>query len=71
MSLVTFRRQLQESSFKENDKKWFPGWLQRYADGKTPENGLLPVTESLVVEFSKSLLKSGTPEGSMGTHLYT
>ena len=61
MSLITFRRRLQESAYGENDKTWFPRWLARYSDGKTPDNGLLPVTEPFVVEFSKSLLNSGTP----------
>jgi hypothetical protein len=61
MSLNTFRRRLQESSYGENDKKWFPRWMARYAEGKTPAKGFLPVTESLVVEFSRALLKSGTP----------
>ncbi len=61
MSLAIFRQRMHEASYGENDKKWFPKWLARYADGKTQDNGLLPVTEPLVVEFSKSLLKSGTP----------
>jgi len=52
---------MHEASYGENDKKWFPKWLARYADGKTQDNGLLPVTAPLVVEFSKSLLKSETP----------
>ena len=61
MSLINFRRQLQESAYGDNDKTWFPRWLARYSEAKTPDNGLLPVTEPLVVEFSKSLLKFGTP----------
>jgi len=61
MSLIIFRRRLQESSYGDNDKTWFPRWLARYAEAKTPDNGFFPLTEPLVVEFSKSLLKSGTP----------
>jgi len=61
MSLAIFRQRMHEASYGENDKKWFPKWLARYADGKTQDNGLLPVTAPLVVEFSRSLLNSGTP----------
>ena len=61
MSLAIFRQRLHEAAYGENDKKWFPKWLARYADGKTLNDGLLPVTEVLVVAFSKSLLNSGTP----------
>ena len=61
MSLAKFRQRLHEASYGENDKKWFPKWLARYADGKTLNDGVLPITEALVVAFSKSLLNSGTP----------
>ena len=61
MSLITFRRRLHESTYGENDRKWFPRWLARYVEGKTQTNKVLPVTKPLIVEFSKSLLKSGTP----------
>ena len=61
MSLAIFRQRLHVASYGENDKKWFPKWLARYADGKTLNEGVLPVTEVLVIAFSKSLLNSGTP----------
>lgn len=60
-SLARFRQRLQETSHGENDKKWFPKWLARYAGGKILNEGLLPVTEPLVKEFSRSLLQSTTP----------
>ena len=61
MSLAIFRQRLQETSYGENYKKWFPKWLARYAAGKAPGGELLLVTEPLVKDFSRSLLKSGTP----------
>lgn len=61
MSLVRFQQRLQEASYGENDKKWFPRWLARYAEGKSTDAEMLPLTKALVVEFSRSLLKSSTP----------
>jgi len=49
------------AQYGEKDQVWFPKWLARYAAGKALTAGLLPVTEALVIEFSRSLLKSGTP----------
>ncbi len=61
MSLAAFRSKLHLAHYGENDQVWFPKWLARYAAGKPLTTGLLPVTESLVIEFSRSLMKSGTP----------
>ena len=61
MSLAAFRSKLHVAQYGEKDQVWFPKWLARYAAGKPLTAGLLPVTESLVIEFSRSLLKSGTP----------
>ena len=61
MSLAAFRSKLHLAHYGEKDQVWFPKWLARYATGKPLTAGLLPVTESLVIEFSRSLMKSGTP----------
>ena len=61
MSLAAFRSKLHLAQYGEKDQVWFPKWLARYAAGKPLTAGLLPVTESLVIEFSRSLMKSGTP----------
>jgi hypothetical protein len=61
MSLDEFRKKMHDAQFGKNDQVWFPKWLARYAAGKVLTKGVLPVTESLVIEFSKSLLKSGVP----------
>jgi hypothetical protein len=36
-------------------------WIRRYAESVTAENGLLPVTDQLIIDFCRSLLNSGTP----------
>jgi len=61
MSLALLRKKMHDAQYGKNDQAWFPKWLARYAAGKCQKNGLLPVTRELVIEFSKSLLKSGTP----------
>jgi len=61
MSLSEFKRRLSDAAYGKNDKVWFPRWLGRYAAGKELSRGKLPVTEELVIEFSRSLLQSGTP----------
>ena len=61
MSLAAFRSKLHLAHYGEKDQVWFPKWLARYATGKPLTAGVLPVTESLVIEFSRSLMKSGTP----------
>lgn len=61
MSLTVFKQRLRDATYGKNDQKWFPKWLARYAAGKTLTNGMLPVSEELVIQFSRSLLKSGTP----------
>ena len=61
MSLAAFRSQLHLAHYGEKDQVWFPKWLARYAAGKPLTVGLLPVTGSLVMEFSRSLMQSGTP----------
>ncbi len=61
MSLAAFRDCIHQASLGENDRKWFPKWLARDAQGKTLANGQLLVTQTLVIDSSKSLLNSGVP----------
>jgi hypothetical protein len=61
MSVSMFRERMHHATLGENDRIWFPRWVARYAEGKALTNGLLPVTQTLVIEFSRSLLNSGTP----------
>ncbi len=61
MSLSQFRALISSASIGKNDQEWFPKWLARYAVGKELQNGRFPVTIPLVIEFSRSLLHSGTP----------
>lgn len=61
MSLLLFKQALHDARYSRNDKEWFPKWLKRYAAGKQTTGRLLPVTEDSVIQFSKSLLQSGTP----------
>ena len=62
MSVKQFRALLNDGKFGENDRKWFPRWIRRYASSVRVPNGEdLPVTEKDVIKFSQSLLQSGTP----------
>jgi hypothetical protein len=61
MSVSHFRKEIQNAEIGKNDLTWFPRWIARYAAGKTLTNGKLPLSEKLVVNFSRSLLESGIP----------
>jgi hypothetical protein len=61
MSVGEFQRRLPGAKYAQNDLKYFPLWVRRYAEEVTPENGRLPVSVESVKEFSRSLLKSGAP----------
>jgi hypothetical protein len=48
--------------FGDNDKRWFPAWLRRYAEFvNAGEDDRLPLTRELAVEFSKGLRDGRTP----------
>ncbi|GEM_PF-1124968 len=61
MSVGEFPRRLHGAKYAQNDLKYFPLWVRRYAASVTSENGQLPVSVELVKEFSGSLLQSGVP----------
>jgi hypothetical protein len=61
MSVANYERLLHEAKLGENDRKWFPRWIRRYASSVTPVQGKLPVSSEEVIGFLQSLLKSKTP----------
>ena len=62
MSAEKFCALLHEAKFGKNDTTWFPRWIRRYASSvKALEGRDLPVSEADVLQFSRSLLNSGTP----------
>ena len=59
MGVREFTRSVKTGEFGENDRKWFPAWLRRYAEFvKAGEDDRLPLTRTResAVEFSKSLV---------------
>jgi len=61
MSLTRFKQLVATSSFKDNDKEWFPRWIERYAEKLRLQNGQLPVSTELVIRFSRELRDRGAP----------
>ena len=64
MSVLDFKKELVGSSHKDADKEWFPKWLLRYAatlKSKPSCDPNLPVTQDLVITFSRELLENGIP----------
>ena len=61
MAVRRFRELLHTLKLRKADQKWFPRWVRRYAESVTAENGLLPVTDQLIIDFCRLLLNSGTP----------
>ncbi len=62
MGVREFTRSVKAGEFGENDRKWFPAWLRRYAEFvKAGEDDRLPLTRELAVEFSKSLRDGQIP----------
>ena len=62
MSVREFTKSVKVGEFSENDKKWFPAWLRRYAEFVNAGDGArLPLTRDSVVEFSKTLRDGQIP----------
>lgn len=62
MSVREFSRSVKVGGFGENDKKWFPAWLRRYAEFvKQNDAAQLPLTRELAVAFSQSLRDGQVP----------
>ena len=52
---------LPATKFGKNDKRWFPRWIRRYAESVNVTDGPLPITEDLVIRFSRSLRDHAVP----------
>ena len=69
MSFQSFQLEISQYPIKDSEKQWFPKWLQRYVSYLKNEGhqievqgmGDIPVSESLVLEFLKSIRDSGSP----------
>ena len=62
MSLLEFKKSVAIGAFGQKDKKWFPLWLQRYAEFVKHDGAAnLPLTRDTVVRFSQSLRDAQVP----------
>jgi hypothetical protein len=61
MAVKKFCTLLHELKLGKKDKLWFPRWIRRYAWSVGVVEGDLFVSEASVKEFSRSLLRNGTP----------
>ena len=61
MTVRKFCSLLHEARYGKNDRKWFPRWVRRYASSVEATEGDLPVTESQVIQYLRSLRDHGTP----------
>ena len=60
MSTGEFRRAVSQSWLHKGDKEWFPKWFEQYARFvNCRQSATVRVERELVIEFSRSLLKSG------------
>ncbi len=64
MSIQEYIRELAEADYGKNDQQWFPSWIRRFrstSQKEARENERLVVSQELVIQFCRQLLKSGTP----------
>ena len=62
MTVRAFTVAAQKGRFGENDTKWFPAWLRRYAEfKKVGESSNLPLTRESAVEFCLMLKGNQIP----------
>lgn len=61
MSVARFCELVQSTRLPPADKKWFPRWVRRYASDLGRTSGDLPVSESEVIPFLRSLRRRGIP----------
>ena len=68
MSVEAFEREVATASYAKNDRIWFPRWIRRYA-GSVGKNkrAQLPVAESDLIRFLRSLRDKGVPRPARGT----
>ena len=58
MSLAEFLRRLDLAQLSDNDRKWFPKWLAGYTQHHRLSDQHIPIEESLVLSFLRSLRDS-------------
>lgn len=61
MSLAEFLRQLDSNRFSNNERRWFPKWLSGYLQHHQLGENKIPISESLVISFLRSLRDSNIP----------
>ena len=61
MSTERFKFLLTDTKLSKNDKTWFPRWIKRYGISNRLVNGLFPLSESQVMDFSRELRDNGLP----------
>jgi integron integrase len=61
MSVKQFSRELVSADYEQNDREWFPRWLQRYESFLNSDGETLSVSLDSVVAFCRSLLETKTP----------
>lgn len=62
MSLEKAKAAIQAAKLSDNDRKWFPSWLARYAAvWHVPPQGLAPVDRERVIQFLRTIKAQGKP----------
>lgn len=63
MSTKLFRDAIRDSPIGKNDRKWFPKWLDRYAEHLKLHKAVpsLPIETNRVIRFLQNLRDNGTP----------
>lgn len=61
MTQADFLRQLDSTQFLKNERQWFPKWLSGYTQHHQLGDRQIPIEESLVFSFLRSLRDSNIP----------
>ena len=62
MSIERAKKAIQGAGLRENDRKWFPQWLARYAAwAKISAHQDLPVNRDVLIGFLRSIKAQGKP----------
>jgi hypothetical protein len=52
MSLSRYNRAVQAAKLREQDRKWYPQWLRRFAEFvQVGAEGQIPIVRETVIEF--------------------
>ena len=61
MSLAEFLRQIDSARLTKNERKWFPKWLSGYIQHNRLSENQIPINESIVLSFLRSLRDTNIP----------